>query len=87
MLSNTPNMLLMWLHYYNGYYCSLSFDYSSSMSYSYQYIYFPFLEERLKNIDSLGFLGFGVKRRFIMVSPSEFKKLQIYLLLDNIKNN
>ena len=77
----------MWLHYYNGYHCSLSFNYTASRNYSYQYIYFPFLIERLKNIDSLDFLGFGVKRRFIMVTLSEYKKLEIYLLLENIQNN
>jgi len=80
-------MLLMWLHYYNGYCCSLSFNYTQSRAYNYQYIYFPFLIERLKNIDSLEFLDFGVKRRFIMVTHSEFKKLKIYLLLENINNN
>ena len=87
MLSNIINMLLMWLGYYNEYFCSLSFEHTASRSYSYQYIYFPFLIERLKDIDSLDFLGFGVKRRFIMVTPSEFKKLEIYLLLENIQNN
>lgn len=80
-------MLLLWLGYYNEYYCTLSFNYTQERAYNYQFIYFPFLIERLKNIDSLGFWGFGANRRFIMVTPSEFKKLQIYLLLENIKNN
>ena len=80
-------MMLIWLGYYNKHYCTLSFNYTQERAYNYQYIYFPFLIDRLKNIDSLGFWGFGVKGRFIMVSPAEFKKLKIYLLLENINNN
>ena len=75
----------MWLDYSNEHFCSLSFECTSSRNYNYHFDYFPFLQERLKDIDGLYFLGFEVKRRFIMVTPQEYQKLKVYDdLLKNI---
>ncbi len=78
--------ILMWLQYYNSFYCSLSLNYTACKVRTYQFDYFAFLEDRLKDIQSMTIEGFGVERRFIMVTPAEYQRLMIFdrLKIDNI---
>ena len=78
--------VLMWLQYHNDFYCSLSLNYTACKVRTYQFDYFAFLEDSLKDIQSMTIDGFGVERRFIMVTPAEYHRLMIFdrLKIDNI---
>lgn len=78
--------VLMWLQYYNSFYCSLSLNYTACRPKTYLFDYFAFLEDNLKDIQSMTIEGFGVERRFIMVTPAEYHRLMIFdrLKIDNI---
>ena len=78
--------VLMWLHYHNSFYCSLSLNYTACKVRTYQFDYFAFLEDSLKDIQAMTIDGFGVERRFIMVTPAEYHRLMIFdrLKIDNI---
>ncbi len=78
--------VLMWLQYNNSFYCSLSLNYTACKVRTYLFDYFDFLEDRLKDIQSMTVEGFGVERRFIMVTPAEYQRLMIFdrLKIDNI---
>jgi len=81
--------VLMWLHYHNKFFCSLSLNYTASKNRTYLFDYFAFLEDRLKDIQSMTIEGFAVERRFIMVTPSEYQRLLIFdrLKIDDICMN
>ena len=79
------NFLLMWLQYHNSFYCSLRFCFTSSFAFGFQFEAFPFLAGRLQNIQSIKLEGFEIERKFILVSPEEFEKLDNFRKFLNIR--
>ena len=75
----------MWLQYHNKFYCALRFSFTSSFAFGFQFVVFPFLVGRLDKIQSIKLEGFDIERKFILVSPEEFEKLDNFRKFLNIR--